>query len=163
MRGLGGKRSVACAVAFACCALALLGAVLALRGHIGDGRGEADSDALGDAVLGALARGDGRDVQCSSIDEFLGDLEDARDGAGDGGVRIVELEDDGGLVCLASEMLGVYRGAQEATLETSGYLDLAGNAWGAVLRGRAGWIDVVAVFERGDGSGLARVARLGEG
>ena len=38
-----------------------------------------------------------------------------------------------------------YRAVPTASLAVSGYLDLKGNVWGAVVRDSRGWVDVVHV------------------
>lgn len=79
----------------------------------------------------------------SSSERFLADLErDARDG---GGPAAVAWEVPGDLPGPASEVLSAYRAVPTASLAVSGYLDLKGNVWGAVVRDSRGWVDVVHV------------------
>lgn len=71
----------------------------------------------------------------------------------------VAWDDDRGLVDAAKIALERYRDAGTAVLATSGYLDLAGNVWGAILHDASGWVDVVLVAEDG-GVGEVKVVRL---
>ena len=64
---------------------------------------------------------------------------------------------------LAAAVLEAYRAAASTQLATSGYLDLKGNVWGAVIQSDE-WVDVVVVAASGeedaDERATARVVRL---
>ncbi len=63
---------------------------------------------------------------------------------------------------LGEEVLGAYEDAGRARVATSGYLDLHGRVWGAVVQVREGTVDLVVLSEDEDGSGsTARIVRLG--
>ena len=48
-----------------------------------------------------------------------------------------------------------------AQLALSGYLDIKGNVWGAIVRDGRGWVDMVTVAaDAGDASYRLRVIRL---
>lgn len=62
---------------------------------------------------------------------------------------------------LARSVLLAYRDLSHVQLATSGYLDLKGNAWGAIVFDPNGWVDIVTVAaEEGDASSTARVVRM---
>lgn len=140
---------VAVALAAACAVFLLQ------RGGAGGDTGPAADDLLGSSPLVDDLALDREAVQ-SSAGTFMDDLSSAQ---GNEAGAVVELRSDGGLVALASDVLEAYEGSGAARLATSGYLDLAGNAWGAVVVGEDGWVDVVEVYER-EGVGVARVVRL---
>lgn len=62
---------------------------------------------------------------------------------------------------LAADVLRAYQGVSGAQLMTSGYLDLKGNAWGAIVLDECGWVDIVTVVaEEGNEASTARVTRI---
>lgn len=62
---------------------------------------------------------------------------------------------------LAADVLRAYQGVSGARLMTSGYLDLKGNAWGAIVLDECGWVDIVTVVaEEGNEASTARVTRI---
>lgn len=92
--------------------------------------------------------------QPSSPDRFLDDLED-------GDIEAVGWTVEGDLVEPVEDILVAYRDADGTSLVVSGYLDLKGNLWGAAVRGRSGWVDVVVVSTAEDASETrVRVVRL---
>ncbi len=130
----------------------------------------------------ALVEGDASEATATSsctTETFLDELEersvgasgeaDATDGsaadAGQGyqevsGDITVTWEEEAGLVEVAGAVLRAYEETGDAMLVTSGYLDLKGTVWSALVQG-AGWVDVVAVRSAlDDGSSTVRVARL---
>ena len=61
----------------------------------------------------------------------------------------------------AADMLRAYREVPTAQLALSGYLDIKGNVWGAIVRDGRGWVDMVTVAaDVGDASCRLRVVRL---
>ena len=61
----------------------------------------------------------------------------------------------------AADMLRAYREVPTAQLALSGYLDIKGNVWGAIVRDGRGWVDMVTVAaDAGDASCRLRVIRL---
>lgn len=96
-----------------------------------------------------------RGVSGSSSETFLKDLESS--GAGGAGVA---WRADGGVVDLARDVLGRYRARSGARLAASGYLDLAGNAWGALVVVDGSAVDIALVTEDEGAGALARVIRL---
>ena len=61
----------------------------------------------------------------------------------------------------AADMLRAYREVPTAQLALSGYLDIKGNVWGAIVRDGRGWVDMVTVAaDAGDASCRLRVVRL---
>ena len=62
---------------------------------------------------------------------------------------------------VAADLLRAYREVPTAQLALSGYLDIKGNVWGAVVRDGCGWVDMVTVAaDAGDASCRLRVVRL---
>lgn len=96
------------------------------------------------------------DARASSPERFLDDLDEA----GDGDVSVA-WSVSGDLVEPASDVIRAYRDMGTATLVTSGYLDLKGNVWGALVQGGTDWVDMVVVATTEDGGETTvRVARL---
>ena len=61
----------------------------------------------------------------------------------------------------AADMLRAYREVPTAQLALSGYLDIKGNVWGAIVRDGRGWIDMVTVAaDTSDASCRLRAVRL---
>ena len=61
----------------------------------------------------------------------------------------------------ATDLLRAYREVPTAQLALSGYLDIKGNVWGAIVRDGRGWVDMVTVAaDAGDASCRLRVIRL---
>lgn len=75
-------------------------------------------------------------------------------------VAVVSWEEEADLVELAGSVLEAYEDLGDAVLATSGYLDLQGNAWGAVVQGGSSWVDIVIITTEDDETSMARVARL---
>ena len=62
---------------------------------------------------------------------------------------------------VAADLLRAYREVPTAQLALSGYLDIKGNVWGAIVRDGRGWVDMVTVAaDAGDASCRLRVIRL---
>lgn len=96
------------------------------------------------------------DARASSPERFLDDLDEADDGDAS-----VTWSVSGDLVEPASDVIRAYRDMGTATLVTSGYLDLKGNVWGALVQGGTDWVDMVVVTTTEDGGETTvRVARL---
>lgn len=163
-----GTRAVA--VTAALCA-ALGGCLIAWRGPVGDA---ATSRATGSPE----ARGDGRGAPLpeaaplwtpSSPRRFLEDLDDAvgtsrdaSDGASEPAQGSVGWTDDAPLEQAAASVLRAYGQLPSARLMASGYIDLKGMVWGAIVFCPEGWVDVVMVdADAGDGKASVRVARSG--
>lgn len=80
----------------------------------------------------------------------------------------VSWAEEGDVVEMASCVLNSYQEVPDAVLMTSGYLDLKGNAWGAIVRGGEEWVDIVLIFTAETEPGAedlssARVVRLAAG
>ena len=62
---------------------------------------------------------------------------------------------------VAADLLRAYREVPTAQLALSGYLDIKGNVWGAIVRDGRGWVDMVTVAaDAGDASCRLRAVRL---
>lgn len=125
----------------------------------GSGEGDALSDTA-DGVLSLFADDAAEEV---SGETFLEDIallaEEEADGSADGVVSVF-WEEDATLVELAGSVLSAYSEVDGAVLATSGYLDLQGNAWGAVVQGGESWVDIVLVTTEDDASSTAQIVRL---
>lgn len=125
----------------------------------GSGEGDGLSDAADDVL--SLFADDGADEV--SGETFLEDIallaEEEADGSADGVVSVF-WEEDATLVELAGSVLSAYSEVDGAVLATSGYLDLQGNAWGAVVQGGESWVDIVLVTTEDDASSTAQIVRL---
>lgn len=163
----GGRRGLVAHAALAACVIAALVA-LAWAGSRGDradadgAKPEAGSDesAMSDEARRLAASVGDVPARDSSAAAFLADLAEA----GREDRAAVAWESEAGLTGEAAGVLGSYRDAGGVELAASGYLDLKGNAWGALLRGDAGWVDVVTVWaasadDRDRGSRV-RIVRL---
>ena len=110
-----------------------------------------------------ILKGPAHKTSCS---KFLSDLDKMSDSghseegaAGDGGSSVYWVE-EGDLPIAAEGALREYAKMDGARLETSGYLDLHGNAWAALISGRGDWCDVIlATTEDGEES-VVRVTRI---
>ena len=61
----------------------------------------------------------------------------------------------------AADLLRAYREVPTAQLALSGYLDIKGNVWGAIVLDGRGWVDMVTVAaDAGDASCRLRAVRL---
>ncbi len=68
---------------------------------------------------------------------------------------------DTGLVESATEVLERYADIETASLSTSGYLDLNGSVWGAIVSDSRGWVDMVTVVAgENDETSEVRAVRL---
>lgn len=156
------RRAIPYAALAGCATAALIVCLWGVPGA-GDRRDEAGAE----ADAGERAERRAQDIlelpaHASSSKRFLDDL--ARADGGDESAAAVTWEGDADVPSLASEVLEAYRAAG-VELATSGYLDLRGDAWGAVLRGGEGWADVVTVAgevasDAGSERSRARVVRL---
>lgn len=123
-----------------------------------DGAGGGDASYGQDSLLGrsgAREEEAGAASLLAELDRLSADRE-----AGEGQVA-VELRMDEGLVPAARSVLQVYQGVEGARLYSSGYLDLKGNAWGAIVQARSGCIDVVTVAAlEEDSASTVRAVRM---
>ena len=61
----------------------------------------------------------------------------------------------------AADMLRAYREIPAAHLAMSGYIDIKGDLWGAIVRDDRGWVDMLTVAaNEGDASCRLRAVRL---
>lgn len=183
MSAAGGRRWTVLLAPFICLVAALLALVWisSMEGgdatSAGDGSSPeegqagdtAEEDVLGDelelsdeadSTLSSLLDGDAEET---SGETFLADVaalaeqlvEESPDE-----VAVVSWEEESDLPELAEDVLEAYEEVDGAALATSGYLDLMGNAWGAVVQGGSDWVDIVLVTTEGGTSSTVRVARL---
>lgn len=102
-------------------------------------------------------------VRASSLGGFLDDLRAWQKDAvrmGGGPCASVEFEERASLPALAEDVLKTYARTRTASLVASGYLDLKGKVWGAVLREGTTWCDVLLVTTEDDAVSRVRVTRV---
>lgn len=179
---LSHRRPRSVVIAYAACALCVLVALLALMWvrdrsdsagpapevREGDMSAGGESSAVDEGWLADLMRSGTQalrsEAATSSADHFLSDLAHAADAGADvdgDGVVAVMWEQAGDLIGPASAVLGAYAAEPTASLKTSGYLDIKGNAWGAIVLDRRGWVDIVYVTAEDDASStVVRIARM---
>lgn len=173
----GGRRSArglallgfAAAIVAALCACAMLrgasGTVAAARApsdSSADGRSGSlafDGPGLADDVASGLAGGDGEPIAHDEggADSFLEEL-DAGVSRGEGTSRVA-WRSNAGLVELGQAILGAYEKVDGAGIVTSGYLDLEGRVYAAIVVVGDRYVDVIAVEDEGDAC-AARIVRL---
>lgn len=136
-------------------------AVLALMAGAGaDPSGKADEPGTGGAWEAVAGLFDGP-AEESSPEGFLEDLA-ARGTEGDVAVAVA-WDAPGGLEEAAGEVLGRYRDAPSCELVTSGYLDLHGNVWAALMWHGAGASDIVTVTSGAGGACSVHIVRIDSG
>lgn len=129
-------------------------------GTIVDGAALQDWDAETGVDMWEQLLGQADEVKASSTDAFLSDLAACED-AQQEDVTAVAWTSEQTLSDLASDVVRAYRAGGTMELLTSGYLDLKGHAWGAVLLDEKGWVDVAVVASLDDAAtSQARIARL---
>lgn len=154
-------RSIAVYVGPLVCAAAALLALLWSCGLQTEATSEDAQDALIESVSELVA-----DVEPDTTGEvtaasFLEALSEGAEQEGGSAQPVcVSWEEEADLVALATDVLEAYGGLDGASLATSGYLDLQGNAWGAVVRGGTSWVDIVFVTTQDDETSCASVVRL---
>lgn len=95
----------------------------------------------------------------SSADAFMEDL--ARFGDGAHASAAVRWTVPGDLVEPTQEVVRAYEGLGDAKIMTSGYLDIQGNVWSALIQGGDEWVDFVLVTTTGEsGETTVRVVRM---
>ncbi len=141
-----------------CILLVLASPALMLRQ--GDGPAAEDAPASPSEVVGRVFPADPHRSAASS---FLADLDSlaSRSSAVGANPAVVSWDDPDGLADAAGTVLETYRDMKTFTLMTSGYLDIKGNAWGALLRGPDGSVDIALALADESGGATVRVSRIG--
>lgn len=108
----------------------------------------------GDAAAG--------DSGATTTANFLMRLDALADKGGGGADEVsIEFEVASDLVAAGSGVLEAYRETKVAELLAHGYLDLKGNAWGAIVRGGDDWVDVVVIQGSADDAvSTVRIERM---
>ncbi|MDY2777444.1 MAG: hypothetical protein SOU51_03615 [Collinsella sp.] len=126
------------------------------EGGMGEGALRESADRM--EGLGGIPLGKARG---SSPDRFLADLDRWEGGAGEEGSVSARWESGGGLVSAAEDILAAYRSNGSFELVSSGYLDMFGNAWGAIVCDGDRRVDLVLVTtDEADADSVVRVVRL---
>lgn len=144
-------------------ALVIVGAVMTSR----DGAPDSDTNpkddigALADELAGEPSK---KDI-ASGQTRFLRDLERAAESASreksGASARCVTWRDDTGLIEAGKAVLNSYASVPTARLSSSGYLDIKGDVWGAIVSDARGWVDMVVITSDGnDTSASIRIKRL---
>ena len=127
-----------------------------------EGESPGDTPAAEEAGSGSTTEGAPETPSAggASSATFMGQLEEAAARTDDPQVGIA-WEEPRGLAPVAGDILDRYAACGTARLATSGFIDIKGNVWGAVIEDGRGWVDVVTVTEAPDGaSSTARVIRM---
>ncbi|MFR3312205.1 MAG: hypothetical protein ACLTPF_07350 [Collinsella stercoris] len=137
---------------------------------VGDDGGTDKEDGTGDADTGGtdgdnlrriweLLDGPGQESSARSFLEDLSQGEGERDD-GDATTAIVYWTERGDLPVAAERVLDAYADVGGVILGASGYLDMYGNVWGALVRRGDAWCDVVLVSTEDGEQSVVRVARV---
>lgn len=118
------------------------------------GEGGEDSSLTLDALSGLM----NQDSHASSVGTFLADLRAANRGAS--ATWAVEWDAQEALPVAAKDTLDRYAAAGGASLVMSGYVDLAGDVWCALVQGGAEWCDLVLTSAREGDRSTVRVVRM---
>lgn len=117
------------------------------RGDAHD-RGAADVPAVLDDVLGNVSDGDPKAIE-TNLSQFLVDVEHAAEAAHPDEMGTcaagVQWREYGDVPQVAQDVLRSYEELSDAELVASGYVDLQGNTWCALVRRGQAWVDVVTI------------------
>lgn len=139
----------------------LIACAIAVWGHVkvaptADGAGAEDATAT-DELAEAVSRIEDAQVSSSSAETFLSDLARVASASAYG----VTWEDEKDVPECAASVLEGYRSREGCELACSGYLDIKGNTWGAVVWSPPDWVDVVYItVPDGGGASTVRIVRL---
>ena len=163
-----GARPAGALLVLACAVVAVAVAVWGLN-VARQQRLETATDA-GSGLAAASQKDDTRDADDSDVavtaQTFLRTLDKrsgtATDSPEDNAIAVrLAWSEDRPMTEAAADMLRAYREVPTAQLALSGYLDIKGNVWGAIVRDGRGWVDMVTVAaDAGDASCRLRVIRL---
>lgn len=142
-------------------AVLVLACALAVWGHMRLSSSDEASSAEGAAaeaeLADAVSRVEEAQVTASSAATFLSDLARAEPSASQG----VIWEDDEDVPACAASVLKSYQGREGCELACSGYMDIKGNAWGAVVWSPPDWVDVIYItVPDGGETSTVRIVRL---
>ena len=163
-----GERPIGVLLVFACLTVAIAAVLWGLNAARQQRPGTA-SDSGSDSAV-ASQEDEMRDADDSDVavtaQTFLRTL-DKRSGTAtdspEGNAIAVRLawSEDRPMTEAAADMLRAYREVPTAQLALSGYLDIKGNVWGAIVRDGRGWVDMVTIAaDAGDASCRLRAVRL---
>lgn len=160
-----GERPVGVLLVFACLTVAIAAVLWGLNAARQQRPGTA-SDLGSDSAV-ASQKDDARDADVAiTAQTFLRTLDKQSGTATDspeGNAIAVRLawSEDRPMTEAAADMLRAYREVPTAQLALSGYLDIKGNVWGAIVRDGRGWVDMVTIAaDAGDASCRLRAVRL---
>lgn len=149
------------------CVVVVIGAVVALSlGGRTDDETQPAASSAGDARSSAIERALAGEAQTSSKRHFLRDLEQGTEKALSKTSEAfasyaVAWRERQGLQAVSSDVLGAYRKQDGYAVASSGYLDIKGNVWGALLtKGKAAVDMVVVTCDEDDSECTARIVRL---
>lgn len=163
-----GERPIGVLLVFACLAVAIAAVLWGLNAARQQRLGTA-SDSGSDSAV-AFQKDDTRDAGDSDVavtaQTFLQTLDKrsgtATDSPEDNAIAVrLAWSEDRPMTEAAADVLRAYREVPTAQLALSGYLDIKGNVWGAIVRDGRGWVDMVTVAaDTGDASCRLRAVRL---
>ena len=156
---VGGRRPVGSPLVLACLLVAIAVTLWGLDAAADLGSGSAavsqaeDAGGMGGQNAAVTAR-----TFLQALDERAASAESSADNTI--AVRLAWSEDRP-MTEAAADLLRAYREVPTAQLALSGYLDIKGNVWGAIVRDGRGWVDMVTVAaDAGDASCRLRAVRL---
>ena len=163
-----GERPIGVLLVFACLTVAIAAVLWGLNAARQQRLGTA-SDSGSDSAV-ASQKDEMRDADDSDVavtaQTFLRTL-DKRSGTAtdlpeDNAIAVrLAWSEDRPMTEAAADMLRAYREVPTSQLALSGYLDIKGNVWGAIVRDGRGWVDMVTVAaDAGDASCRLRAVRL---
>lgn len=160
-----GERPIGVLLVFACLTVAIAAVLWGLNAARQQRPGAAFDSGSDSAV--ASQKDDARDADVAiTAQTFLRTLDKrsgtATDSPEDNAIAVrLAWSEDRPMTEAAADMLRAYREVPTAQLALSGYLDIKGNVWGAIVRDGRGWVDMVTVAaDAGDASCRLRVVRL---
>ena len=167
-QSIGGGRPVGSLLVCACLTVAIAAALWGL-GVARQQRPGATAD-LGSGSTVASQAKDARDTGAQdaavTARTFLQALDEraasATEPSADNAIAVrLAWSEDRPMTEAAADLLRAYREVPTAQLALSGYLDIKGNVWGAIVRDGRGWVDMVTVAaDAGDASCRLRAVRL---
>lgn len=163
-----GERPIGVLLVFACLTVAIAAVLWGLNAARQQRPGTA-SDSGSDSAV-ASQKDEMRDADDSDVvvttQTFLRALDEraasATEPSADNAIAVrLAWSEDRPMTEAAADLLRAYREVPTAQLALSGYLDIKGNVWGAIVRDGRGWVDMVTVAaDAGDASCRLRAVRL---
>lgn len=165
---VGGRRPVGSLLVLVCLLVAIAAALWGLGIARQQRPGATADSGSGSAVASQAedARDAGAQDAAVTAQTFLKTLDEraasATEPSTDSAIAVrLAWSEDRPMTEAAADLLHAYREVSTAQLALSGYLDIKGNVWGAIVRDGRGWVDMVTVAaDVGDASCRLCAVRL---